>query len=180
MNSRRLTAIISILDKETIDVLFLVDREQKQRLNDGTIVRCRPSVCLSVLLESVNRSELNDSADAVSAAVPFTSNRIQNNDIVSHRRVESGQRRRCAIKPEHDSLAGCPFLPLDEAVAYRSVFVIVFVSDGGWAGGRGETFLEPTKQLEKGRRETIMCQWGANRNPWAGHRMGPSPTPTSP
>ena len=25
-----------------------------------------------------------------------------------------------------------------------------------------------------------MCQWGANRNPWAGYRMGPSPTPHAP
>ena len=22
-----------------------------------------------------------------------------------------------------------------------------------------------------------MCQWGVDRNPWAGYRMGPSPTP---
>ena len=25
-----------------------------------------------------------------------------------------------------------------------------------------------------------MCQWWANRNPWAGYRMGPSPTPHVP
>ena len=25
-----------------------------------------------------------------------------------------------------------------------------------------------------------MCQWGANRNPWAGYRIGPSPTPMNP
>ena len=35
------------------------------------------------------------------------------------------------------------FLQLDEAVAYRAVFVIVF--QDGWADGRVETLLEPAK-----------------------------------
>ena len=36
------------------------------------------------------------------------------------------------------------FLPLDEAVAFRALSVIVYESDG-WAGGRAETLLEPAK-----------------------------------
>ena len=34
------------------------------------------------------------------------------------------------------------FLPLDEAIASRAVYVIVSGSDG-WTGGRAETLLEP-------------------------------------
>ena len=37
-----------------------------------------------------------------------------------------------------------PFLPLDEAIASRAVFVIVSGSDGR-ADGRAETLLEPAK-----------------------------------
>ena len=58
------------------------------------------------------------------------------------------------------------YSPLDEAIAYRAVIVIVSVADvSGYAGGNA---FGASKITQKRQEIDHMCQWGANRNPKVG------------
>ena len=65
------------------------------------------------------------------------------------------------------------FLPVDETVASRAVFVIVSGSDGladGLTGGRtGGNAFGASSITQKRQEIDQMCQWRANKNPWAGY-----------
>ena len=88
-----------------------------------------------------------------------------------------GRPRRKLPKMSYETVYDSP-LPFDEAVFYRAVFVIVSGADGrtdGWK--RFWSQLTNSKWLEIDH----LCQWVANRNPWARYWMGqPRPLYVSP